>query len=334
MPHVQILRVGHTEFKSNRSCKILDDLLPRLPQDCLEFFEFGTSGYPEYHQLQWLWRSQKRLTNVQLAIGTCAFSDTPSAPFIEDLLRQDFGALQSLKSVKQLSLRIGEVTDLVSCGRLVSSLQYTRLEKVSLELDDPWDIGGYRPLEYDLFSCFFPHTIRCMSLCKIALPSSKTVQLDSWPSLTDLTIDRCENVVPMLANYSAPKLTTFVFQGYNEEADDLEDMETYAISSMLKRFCSLQHLRIRLVWANPESEEIPTASARLAESIIYHSAQLKSLVYGIKPGIVMWPKTITPITAAVKRCANLEELALWWVKSSQVVSMCKVSLSYRYNQSR
>lgn len=302
--------------------------LPRLPQDCLEFFDFGTSGHLEYHQLQWLWRSQKRLTNVQVAIGISALSDTPSAPSVEDLLSQDVGALRSLKAVKQLSLRIGEATDLELCGRLVAELQYARLEKVYLELDDLWGDGMIRPLEYDLFSCYFPHTVRCMSLHTIALPLSKTVQLDSWPSLTDLTIEWCENVAPMLINYSAPKLTTLVFQGFNKEGDNLEDMETYAISSMLERCRPLQHLRIRLDWDNPDSNERPAASARMAESLLCHSTQLKSLVYRTEPGIVSGPETIAPIVAAIKRCVNLEELAVWWIESSLLADMGKVSLSY------
>ena len=57
--------------------------------------------------MQHLWRSQKCLTNVQLDID---YVYNRRSPTVANLLSEDVGALRSLKSVNELSLRVGRNT--------------------------------------------------------------------------------------------------------------------------------------------------------------------------------------------------------------------------------
>ena len=130
----------------------------------------------------------------------------------------------------------------------------------------------------------------------------------------------------MLFKFSSPKLTSFVFDGANDETDIPEEMETYAISSMLTRFQSLQHLKIHLIWMCGWSVAGPKAAARMGEAIVSHAGQLKTLVYRDEP----WPDSkelerLDTIMDPIMRCKKLEELALWTDSSLNVAGICKVS---------
>ena len=127
-------------------------------------------------------------------------------------------------------------TDLELRSQLLVSLQYNRLEKVSLRLEEVWDaydedLGDFpthrRSLGFELFPRYLAHTIQEMNLERIMLPSLNIVQLDSWPSLTKLSLVWCENVAPMLSGYRSSRLTTFEYRGLNERSDDSEEMGAY-----------------------------------------------------------------------------------------------------------
>ena len=130
----------------------------------------------------------------------------------------------------------------------------------------------------------------------------------------------------MLRGCSSPKLTTFKFVGLNDEADIPEEMQTYAISSMLNRFQSLTHLAIELIWTGQWSPRGPIAAARKGEAIAHQAAQLKILAYrderymSIKE--LERPDTMMD---SIKSCTNLEELALWIGSSLDIAGICKVS---------
>ena len=129
----------------------------------------------------------------------------------------------------------------------------------------------------------------------------------------------------MLIGFSSPKLTKFTFHGLNEETDVPEEMETYAISSMLNRFQSLEQLVIHLIWIGQWSTQGPKAAAKMGEAIVRHAGPLRMLAYREelylnfreleRPDTMMNP---------IKRCTNLEELALWIDSSLDIASICKV----------
>ena len=100
---------------------------------------------------------------------------------------------------------------------------------------------------------------------------------------------------------------------------------TFAISSMLSWFHSLQHLRIFLIWDSIWSSDKIAANTQMAESIVGHSEQLKSLSFKENPESGLEKQDI--ITAAIKRCEKLEELALWCIWSSHIVEICKVDFT-------
>ena len=229
--------------------------------------------------------------------------------------------MRSLRFVKQLDLKVGESTDLESLGRLLISLEYTRLEAVALKFEVEADYK--QTLDYHDFPVYLPRTIRRMSLTSVALPLESIIKLDSWPNLIDMELNWCENVVSMLANFSSLKLVSFGF-AVTQGPCNLEETESYAISSMLSRFQCLQHLRIAILWFGADSRLRYKAVGRMAKSIVCHSAHLKSLVYQENPIKDQPDKITNAITAAAKQCVNLEELAIWGVKPSAIVRVCKV----------
>ena len=322
MRHVRTLSVGNTEPNRNKRYKSLVNILEGLPRDTLELFEFDNSGSLDYKQMQYLWRSQRSLTNLQLSIG---LEDAYGLPTLTDIIDEDHDTLRSLRSVKHLSLKIGETTNLGSLSRLLASLEYTRLEAVSLE----FDLDEHtRILDHQVFPVYLPQAIQSMSLTSVALPSESIIKLDSWPNLIDLRLIWCENVAPILANYASPRLVSFVFTGFKGSID-IEETEACAVSSMLSRFQCLQHLKIKFLWNVVDSRHRYKAVGRMAKSIVSHSAHLKSLVYR-ETSIREHPDKITAaITAAVKLCVNLEELAIWGVRPSAVVRICKVGFLQR-----
>ena len=162
-----------------------------------------------------------------------------------------------------------------------------------------------------------------MSLNSVALPSESIIKLDSWPNLIGMELIWCENVAPMLANCSSPRLVSFVFTGF-QGPWDLAETEAYAISSMLSRFQCLQHLKIVFSWAVADFRVRNKAVGRMAKYIVCHSAHLKCLVYQENPITSQPDKIANAITAAAKQCVNLEELAICEVKPSAIVRICKV----------
>ena len=74
-----------------------------------------------------LWKSQKRLTNIQLDIG-----ESGNSISCVDLFSEESGALSALgalTAVKRVSLRIDAWTDLVMCGELLASLSSTEIQE-------------------------------------------------------------------------------------------------------------------------------------------------------------------------------------------------------------
>ena len=318
MRHIQTLRIGHTETNRYSRYTNLIDLLEGLPRDTLKLFDFGTSGSLDYRQMQYLWRTQKSLTNLQLSTNVEHQSDLPT---LNDIVTEDYETLRALKSVKQLSLKIGEATDSESLSQLLVSLEYTRLEAVDMQCDRDEDYT--RVLDYHDFPIFLPRTIQRMSLTCVGLPLESTIELDYWPNLIHMEIRWCDNVAPALANYSWPKLVSFVYTGF-QGMRRLEETDAYAINSMLSRFQCLQHLKIDFAWSAIDSRLRYKVVGRMAKAIVRHSARLKSLVYE-ETSIPDQPdKSTNVITAAAKQCVNLEELAIWGVKPPAMVRICKV----------
>lgn len=115
----------------------------------------------------------------------------------------------------------------------------------------------------------------------------------------------------MLFGFSSPKLTVFKFVGHNQETDIPEEMETYAISSMLNRFQSLKHLLIELGWIGEWSSRGPKAAAQMDAAIARHAERVKTLAYRDHRYVHLRelerPNTMMD---SLKRCTNLKELAL------------------------
>lgn len=272
-----------------------------------------------------LWRTQKRLTNIQLEISTGTGSLR-----MEDLVDEDVDELRSLRSVRHLRLRIGALPNLTLIADLLASLSYNDVDDVTIELKQRLEESGdpilddslTRRLDHHLFPRYLPFNVRKVTLISVDMPRSKTVQLDSWPCLTELAFLSCHNVVPVLNDFRWPKLTSFVCRdGILPTAEDPRE-RLPAINTMLARFETLRTLILEL----QEIEEDDPGIDHLARSLPCHAHNLESLIIRLarfRLGFVDHHETHEAIFNAIRRCKRLDELALW-VTWRQVVSTCEV----------
>ena len=214
LQYVQTIRLEHCEFADTKYCDVLSKLLPKLRPDSLKDIEFGTHGRSRREHLDLLRRTQANMASVEVDL-----TDTVKSPLysqaIEEPLRTAVAALESQHSVKQFSLTINSHTDLLTCGLLLPVLKTIEIKGLALRLTGESRGQGIEDYEtsppvHDLFSRCIPSTLVQLSLTYIALPIREPIQLDSFPSLADLKVISCANVLPIIRNFRDPKLSTCI----------------------------------------------------------------------------------------------------------------------------
>lgn len=274
----------------------------------------GGHGKLGYEQMCSLWRTQKRLTDVHVEINNGVGSWT-----MDDLRNEGLRELQSLKSVEELSVRLGGSTNLKEYAELQVLMNLNGVQWATIELE-PQPIRRNtritykkRRLDHDCFSRLLPISLRSITLVLVALPTDKTVQLQDWLNLSELRLFGCTTVAPMLADLRSHKLTTFMCRDHCSSAVERNESgeRLCAISSVLSRSKNLETLALDLHFL--KSNDLETVA--FDQSVQCHKLNLTSLT--------ICPPLFRKFPDAVFKCTELTELSLW-VKSDKVVDTCKV----------
>lgn len=329
LQYVRSLRMDCSLHTSGNSGLLLEKLLPMLRPHSLTNFEVNYFGSLTLRNLKILWSTQKSLMNIQLDVGY----RSPKSPSIDDLLRELVGDLRSLENVRNLRLRLGASADLGSCAGLLMLLDYSKLEQISLELERPWlkeeEVYEVRTLNHDLFPRYIPSNIQNLCLDSIWLPEATTVQLDTWPCLTALSVLSCRNVRPMLASFNTPKLVSFIYQDEaKDEHNCTEEERLLSVASMIGRFNTLQTLILDTVWVQRGA----SAVHGVITSLRNHSRTLRSLAFSSVPeGAEPEDAVNDSLIVFLSTCTRLQELTLYLrldriVQTSQVSRFDLVSL--------
>ena len=313
LQYVQTIRIGDCAFARYRT-NMIPNIWKIIRQNSLVDVEFGNFGRPPPSQLRSLLRRQINLRSLD--IDPEADEDNPEKLAVAvGLLRQANKALLSRSSIRKLYLTISNDADQILCRKLLSTgIRTAQLQEliVKTPLIEDWD----EPTELVLLKHRFLSTcIRTsptlvhISLSWCILPD-RTILLDSYPSLQKLTLVGCANIGPALDAFQAPRLRSLTIQDTTDLEGDIKQ-PIAEITSLLRRFNSLQVLILELTWVL-EHEDV----REIANSLPYHAQSLQSLIFGCRRATLLRSNTLFQnvteqiVIAAIRRCTKLTEIAL------------------------
>ena len=321
LKHVQTIRLGDCQFARYANNRFIPKILKGFQPDTLLDIEYGNCGRPTPGQLASLLEHQTKVRSLDIEVATWEGRDETDGiaqrkmAIAKELLRQANSALLSRSCIQKLVLTVEGTKDQTLCHELLSTgIQTAQLQELTLKtpLIFDWDDDlALVPLDYRFFlGCIRTSpTLVHISLSFFLLPA-ETILFDSCPSLKKLTILGCGNIGPVLDAFQGPRLTSLIIRDMTDvNGGSKQPFEE--IASLLRRFSSLQTLILESTWVLGHEDVRNTAMA-----LPCHAQSLQSLIFGCRPtkGVINHKRiqniTDQVVTAAIRRCTRLEEIAL------------------------
>ena len=306
----------------------LDELLQLLPPNSLYRFQYDPVHLPSWQQLVYLWKHQRRLTNLHLdfSLSPHQLSSTAVEPFIyhrtalgplrsdstrrppaslepdnaqydgctlQLAVQENSQLLRALTDVRELHIDLGGMEDRLDYQRILEIVLNDRLEKITYRASR---IPVYKPILQlpALRHLAFHFTMFCCPF----VPNERVL-----PNLTHLELVECRRVERLVYMLDTSNLVSLIYQHACSEAT-VERIygDTVSVLDIIESSNGLE----RLVLDCPKCI-IGRLRPKLEKSISTHKSSLTSLLISC---FYLPRAEMQLVLSAIHECRKLKQLSI------------------------
>ena len=312
LQYVRTLYIGNSNFYEVGLCKALDEFVPKLSVNSLTRFDYDANSRPTYETMQYLWKHQTNLTNLDLDFSLVE-------PTTAQIVKDDANTMRSLRSIRDLSIDFGSDprTTMTEFRKFTKLLDFSKLREVKLVAPSDWESQENRDITARILKLALPISLTSITLFFMHTTAVKDLKLDRYHALKHLELHECYGTGSILEQSRHPQLTSLTIQCcIDEEIDTFEDIRQ--TNEFLLRFHTLKHLIY--------SFSIEISHQRMLDGLVNsigaHTENLQSLIIDFIPSGLSGES----ISQIALRCRKLSELVIP-IGNTPIEDQCKVSNS-------